>query len=66
MYAIGGCSTALNNNDIVYYTDIERYDPKTDSWAIVANFPTGRACVGSCSLRNEIIILGIFRQIFHV
>ncbi|KAG8038857.1 hypothetical protein G9C98_003164 [Cotesia typhae] len=59
IYALGGYDvTAKGSNTACRYDSVERYDPKTDTWTMVAPMSVARDAVGVCLLGDQLFAVG--------
>jgi kelch-like protein 1/4/5 len=59
LYAVGGHdSPAVSNPNQSRMTCVERYDPLTDEWTLVASLSTGRDAIGVCILGEKLFAVG--------
>jgi len=57
IYAIGG-EALLGNNNHVFSSAIEEYDPKTDTWTRKSNMPTARNFLSTSAVSGKIYAIG--------
>jgi kelch-like protein 1/4/5 len=60
IYVFGGYDLPVSNPACQRTNSIERYDPKSDSWTLVANLDIARDSIGVGILGNFIITVGGF------
>lgn len=58
LYALGGQDAPANNPAASRFDCVERYDPGTDTWTIVASLSSKRDAVGVCCLGDRLIAVG--------
>jgi len=59
LYAVGGHDApAVSNPQQSRFTCMERYDPLTDTWTMVANLSIGRDAIGVCVLGQKLFAVG--------
>ncbi|XP_071628490.1 kelch-like protein 5 [Temnothorax longispinosus] len=59
LYALGGVDDLLTNlNETSRFDCVERYDPKTDTWIMVAPMSVPRSRVGVCVLGDRLMAVG--------
>ncbi|XP_071649675.1 kelch-like protein 5 [Temnothorax longispinosus] len=60
LYALGGYDDdgSLGNPEISIFDCVERYDPKTDTWTMVAPMSVPRSRVGVCVLGDRLMAVG--------
>jgi N-acetylneuraminic acid mutarotase len=60
IYAIGGYKRDHLNGDIVFFSTVEEYDPKTDTWTKKTDMPTKRALGPSSAslVDGQIYVIG--------
>ncbi|GLV31087.1 uncharacterized protein CBL_12160 [Carabus blaptoides fortunei] len=58
LYALGGQDAPANNPAASRFDCVERYDPGTDTWTIVASLSNKRDAVGVCSLGDRLMAIG--------
>ncbi|XP_067000463.1 kelch-like protein 5 isoform X2 [Anabrus simplex] len=58
LYALGGHDAPASNPSAARFDCVERYDPKTDTWTIVASMSTGRDAIGVCLLGDRLFAVG--------
>jgi len=56
IYVIGG--EIRQNNDIVYLSTVEEYDPTADTWTTVSDMPTERAWLFAETVNGKIYVVG--------
>ncbi|KZC14514.1 Kelch-like protein 5, partial [Dufourea novaeangliae] len=57
LYAVGGRDIATNPN-ASRFNCVERYDPKTDTWTMIAPMSVPREAVGVCVLGDRLMAVG--------
>ena len=60
LYVFGGHDLPVSNAACERTASIERYDPISDTWTLIANLDMGRDSIGVCVLGVSIIIIGGF------
>ncbi|XP_071629423.1 kelch-like protein 5 isoform X2 [Temnothorax longispinosus] len=60
LYALGGQDTSRTNFNVRRFDCVERYDPKTDTWTMVAPMSVPRNAVGVCVLGDRLMAVGGF------
>lgn len=60
VYAVGGHDAPASNPTSSRFDCVERYDPKTDTWTIVAPISSARDAVGVCLLGDRLYAVGGF------
>lgn len=60
LYVFGGHDLPVSNPAVQRTSSIEKYDPNTDTWTLIANLDLGRDSIGVSVLGNSIIIVGGF------
>ncbi|XP_045467646.1 kelch-like protein 5 [Harmonia axyridis] len=58
LYAIGGQDPPSSNPSYVRFSCVERYDPSTDSWTIIASLSGKRDAVAACLFGNCLVAVG--------
>ncbi|XP_071567577.1 kelch-like protein 5 [Temnothorax nylanderi] len=58
LYALGGYDVPANNPNASILDCVERYDPKTDTWTMVAPMSVPRSAVGVCVLGDRLMAVG--------
>lgn len=58
LYTIGGHDAPASNPASSRFDNVERYDPKTDAWTLVAAISTPRDAVGVCVLGEKLYAVG--------
>lgn len=58
LYALGGHDAPASNPCAPRFDCVERYDPKTDTWTMVAPMGIGRDAVGVCLLGDQMFAVG--------
>jgi len=59
LYAVGGHDApAVSNPQQSRFSCMERYDPSTDTWTMVANLSIGRDAIGVCVLGEQLFAVG--------
>ncbi|XP_008552054.1 kelch-like protein 5 [Microplitis demolitor] len=58
IYALGGYDVAAKGSNACRYDSVERYDPKTDTWTMVAPMSVARDAVGVCLLGDQLFAVG--------
>ncbi|KAL0117209.1 hypothetical protein PUN28_010211 [Cardiocondyla obscurior] len=58
LYALGGHDAPANNPNASRFDCVERYDPKTDTWTMVAPMSVPRDAVGVCVLGDQLVAVG--------
>jgi len=59
LYAVGGHDApAASNPQQSRFNCMERYDPSTDSWTLVASLSLGRDAIGVCVLGEQLFAVG--------
>ncbi|XP_043281297.1 kelch-like protein 5 isoform X2 [Venturia canescens] len=58
LYALGGHDAPKSNPDASRLDCVERYDPKTDTWTMVAPMSIARETVGVCTLGDRLMAVG--------
>ncbi|XP_071567565.1 kelch-like protein 5 isoform X2 [Temnothorax nylanderi] len=58
LYALGGHDVPANNPNASRLDCVERYDPKTDTWTMVAPMSVPRSSVGVCVLGDRLMAVG--------
>ncbi|XP_034936195.1 kelch-like protein 5 isoform X2 [Chelonus insularis] len=58
IYALGGYDLASRGSHACRYDSVERYDPKTDTWTMVAPMSVARDAVGVCLLGDQLFAVG--------
>ncbi|XP_039288119.1 LOW QUALITY PROTEIN: kelch-like protein 5 [Nilaparvata lugens] len=58
LYAVGGHDVPATNPHALRFCCVERYDPKTNSWTLVANMSVGRDSVGVSLLGDHLFAVG--------
>jgi kelch-like protein 1/4/5 len=59
LYAVGGHDApAATNPNQSRFSCVERYDPATDAWTMVASLSTGRDAIGVCVLGERLFAVG--------
>ncbi|XP_015109611.1 kelch-like protein 5 [Diachasma alloeum] len=58
LYALGGYDAAARGSTACRYDSVERYDPKTDTWTMVAPMSVARDAVGVCLLGDQLLAVG--------
>lgn len=60
LYVFGGHDLPVSNPSCQRTSSIEKYDPATDSWTLIANLDVSRDSIGVTVLGNSIITIGGF------
>ncbi|KAK7863983.1 hypothetical protein R5R35_000091 [Gryllus longicercus] len=60
LYALGGHDAPASNPSASVFDSVERYDPKTDTWTIIASMSIGRDALGVCLLGDLLFAVGGF------
>ncbi|XP_071637015.1 kelch-like protein 5 isoform X1 [Temnothorax longispinosus] len=55
LYALGGNDSSASNPNVSRFDCVERYDPKTDTWTMVAPMSVPRSRVGVCVLGDRLM-----------
>ncbi|XP_012264129.2 kelch-like protein 5 [Athalia rosae] len=58
LYALGGHDASASNPSASRFDCVERYDPKTDTWTMVAPMSAARDAVGVCVLGDRLLAVG--------
>eukprot|EP00794_Sanderia_malayensis_P007021 gene7021-7808_t len=58
LYALGGHDAACNQDSSKQFSSVERYDPMTDSWSLVAAMSNCRDAVGLSALGDKLYSVG--------
>lgn len=58
LYAVGGHDAPASNPTASRFDCVERYDPKTDTWTLVAPISSPRDAVGVCLLGERLYAVG--------
>ncbi|KAG7201661.1 hypothetical protein KM043_004391 [Ampulex compressa] len=58
LYALGGHDAPTTNPKASRFDCVERYDPKTDTWTMVASMSVPRDAVGVCVLGDRLMAVG--------
>ncbi|XP_076619748.1 kelch-like protein 5 [Colletes latitarsis] len=58
LYALGGHDAPGTNPNASRFDCVERYDPKTDTWTMVAPMSCARDAVGVCVLGDRLMAVG--------
>ncbi|XP_071567569.1 kelch-like protein 5 [Temnothorax nylanderi] len=58
IYTLGGVETPTSNPNASRFDCVERYDPKTDTWTMVAPMSVPRSSVGVCVLGDRLMAVG--------
>lgn len=58
LYAVGGHDAPASNPTSSRFDCVERYDPKTDTWTVVAPISSARDAVGVCLLGDRLYAVG--------
>lgn len=58
IYVLGGHDCPASNPAVCRTETVERYDPSTDTWTLVANLSLGRDAIGVSILGDRIIGVG--------
>ncbi|XP_024893513.1 kelch-like protein 5 [Temnothorax curvispinosus] len=58
LYALGGVDRSLGDPNVSRFDCVERYDPKTDTWTMVAPMSVPRSEVGVCVLGDRLMAVG--------
>ncbi|XP_076244512.1 kelch-like protein 5 isoform X2 [Calliopsis andreniformis] len=58
LYALGGHDAPATNPNASRFDCVERYDPKTDTWTMVAPMSVPRDAVGVCVLGDRLMAVG--------
>jgi len=58
LYALGGHDAPASNPNASRFDCVERYDPKTDTWTMVAPMSVPRDAVGVCVLGDRLMAVG--------
>ncbi|XP_024873439.1 kelch-like protein 5 [Temnothorax curvispinosus] len=58
LYALGGNDSSASNPNFSRFDCVERYDPKTDTWTMVAPMSVPRSEVGVCVLGDRLMAVG--------
>ncbi|KAK2579589.1 hypothetical protein KPH14_010884 [Odynerus spinipes] len=58
LYALGGHEAPASNPNASRFDCVERYDPKTDTWTMVAPMSVPRDAVGVCVLGDRLMAVG--------
>ncbi|XP_046627116.1 kelch-like protein 5 isoform X1 [Neodiprion virginianus] len=58
LYALGGHDAPASNPSASRFDCVERYDPKTDTWTMVAAMSVARDAVGVCVLGDRLLAVG--------
>ncbi|NWW80359.1 KLHL1 protein, partial [Climacteris rufus] len=58
LYAVGGHDAPASNHCSRLLLNVERYDPKTDTWTMVAPLSMPRDAVGVCLLGDKLYAVG--------
>ncbi|XP_024871275.1 kelch-like protein 5 isoform X2 [Temnothorax curvispinosus] len=58
LYALGGRDAPASNPNTSRFDCVERYDPKTDTWTMVASMSVPRSRVGVCVLGDRLMAVG--------
>lgn len=58
LYAVGGHDAPASNPTSSRFDCVERYDPKTDTWTLVAPISSPRDAVGVCLLGDKLYAVG--------
>ncbi|XP_053791119.1 kelch-like protein 1 isoform X2 [Vidua chalybeata] len=58
LYAVGGHDAPASNHCSRLLDYVERYDPKTDTWTMVAPLSMPRDAVGVCLLGDKLYVVG--------
>lgn len=58
IYALGGHENSANNPSASRTETVERYDPGTDTWTLVASLNVGRDSIGVALLGERILSVG--------
>ncbi|XP_024875676.1 kelch-like protein 5, partial [Temnothorax curvispinosus] len=58
LYALGGNDSLASNPNVSRFDCVERYDPKTDTWTMVAPMSVPRSDVGVCVLGDRLMAVG--------
>lgn len=59
LYAVGGHDApAVSNPQQSRFACMERYDPCTDTWSMVASLSVGRDAIGVCVLGQKLFAVG--------
>ncbi|EFN84980.1 Kelch-like protein 5 [Harpegnathos saltator] len=58
LYALGGHDAPASNPNASRFNCVERYDPKTDTWTMVAPMSVPRDAVGVCVLGDRLMAVG--------
>lgn len=59
IYAIGGNN--VPQSGYCGLTEVEEYDPNTDTWLTKRNMPTGRQCFSAAAINGKIYAIGGYR-----
>lgn len=58
LYALGGQDAPANNPAASRFDCVERYDPVTDTWSLVACLSMKRDAIGVCSMGDRLMAIG--------
>lgn len=58
LFALGGHDAPASNPTAPRFDCVERYDPKTDTWTMVASMNIGRDGIGVCLLGDQLFAVG--------
>ncbi|XP_051165737.1 kelch-like protein 5 [Leptopilina boulardi] len=58
LYVLGGHDAPITNPNTSRFDCVERYDPKTDTWTMVAPMSVPRDAVGVCVLGDRLLAVG--------
>lgn len=58
LYALGGYDATAKGSNACRYSSVERYDPKTDTWTMVAPMSLARDAIGVCLLGDQLVAVG--------
>lgn len=60
LYALGGHDCPASNPSVCRTDTVERYDPGTDTWTLIASMSVGRDAIGCALLGDRLIAIGGF------
>ncbi|XP_055377632.1 kelch-like protein 5 isoform X2 [Condylostylus longicornis] len=58
LYALGGHDCPASNPSVCRTETVERYDPSTDSWTLIASLSIGRDAIGCTLLGDRLLAVG--------
>jgi kelch-like protein 1/4/5 len=58
LYALGGQDAPANNPAASRFDCVERYDPSTDTWTVIASLSSKRDAVAACLFGDRLVAVG--------